>query len=193
MRDLNNFRLINKIEKSIINDSVLKISSEIVVYFKKKDCRFYISISSEQAESKFPSIYLVSYDKSKFLEERLKNENLHSAGIYFGFIKKGIFHLSLEGVEFLRDHKILPNCINITVNPKGEKSVLYGNDVVKSFTINVPPELKRNDLLAILNQKNEIIALARAEIDYSSFDNLKLNQKIARNLVDKGHYLRKKQ
>ncbi|NVM16575.1 MAG: hypothetical protein HWN80_02585 [Candidatus Lokiarchaeota archaeon] len=190
---MNNFRLINKIEKSIINDSVLKISSEIVAYFKKKDCRFYISISSEQGESKFPSIYLVSYDKNKILEERLKNENLHSAGIYFGFIKKGIFHLSLEGVEFLRDHKILPNSINITINAKGEKSVLYGNDIVKSFTINIPTELKRNDLLAIFNQKNEIIALARAEIDYSSFDNLKLNQKIARNLVDKGYYLRKKQ
>jgi len=193
MRDLNIFRLINKIEKSIINDSLLQISSEIVLFFKKNDYRFYISISDEQAESRFPLIYLVSYDKSKILEERLKNENIYSAGIYFGFIKKGIFHLSLEGIEFLRDHQIFPNTNKITINDEGEKSVLYGNDVLKSLIIKIHPELKRNDLLAVLNQKNEIIALARAEIDYSSFHNLKLNQKIARNLVDKGYYLRKKQ
>ncbi len=193
MRDLNIFRLINKIEKSMINDSLLKFTSEFVSFFRKNDYKFYVSISDKQAENKFPLIYLVSYVISKILEERLKNENIHSAGIYFGFIKKGVLHISLEGAEFMRNHQILPNSIKITINVKGEKSVLYGNDVVKSFTISIPPELKRNDLLAVLNQKNEIIALARAEIDYSSFDNLKLNQKIARNLVDKGYYLRKKQ
>ncbi|GAH07239.1 unnamed protein product, partial [marine sediment metagenome] len=55
------------------------------------------------------------------------------------------------------------------------------------------PELKKNTLLAVFNQKNEIIAIARATIDSSSFQNLKLNQKVAQNLVDKGYYLRKRQ
>ena len=123
----------------------------------------------------------------------MKNENIIAAGIYFGFIKKGIFHLSLEGVEFLRNHQILPNSNKITINEKGEKSILYGNDILKSAITIMPPELKKNNLLAVFNQKNEIIALARATIDSSSFQNLKSNQKIAQNLVDKGYYLRKKQ
>jgi len=193
MRDLNIFRLINKIEKSIINDSLLKISSETISFFKKNDYKFYISISDEQAKSRFPLIYLVSYDKSKILEERLKRGRIHSAGIYFGFIKKGILHISLEGVEFMRNHQVFPASNKITISEKGEKAILYGNDILKSVIANIPSNLKKNSLLAVINQNNEIIAIARAEIDYSSFNNLKLNQKIARNLVDRGYYLRKKQ
>jgi len=193
MRDLNIFRLLNKIEKSIINNSLLKLSSEVLPYFKKKDYRFYIFINDEQAESKFPLIYLVSYENSNILEERLKNENINTAGIYFGFIKKGIFHLSLEGAEFLHYHQILPNSNKITISEKGEKSILYGNDILKSVITMIPPELKKNNLLAVFNQKNEIIAIARVTIDSSSFQNLKLNQKVAQNLVDKGYYLRKRQ
>ena len=193
MRDLNIFRLINKIEKSIINDSFLKISVGTVSFFKKNDYKFYVSISDEQGENKFPLIYLVSYNKSKILEERLKFENIHSAGIYFGFIKKGVLHISLEGAELMRNHQILPDSNKITINEKGEKSILYGNDILKSAIANIPSNLKKNSLLAVINQNNEIIAIARAEIDYSSFHDLKLNQKIARNLVDRGYYLRKKQ
>ena len=193
MRDLNIFRLINKIEKSIINNSLLKLSPEVLPYFKKKDYEFYVFINDEQVESKFPLIYLVSYENSIILEERLKNENIHTAGIYFGFIKKGIFHLSLEGAEFLHYHQILPNSNKITISEKGEKSILYGNDILKSVITMIPPELKKNNLLAVFNQKNEIIAIARVTIDSSSFQNLKLNQKVAQNLVDKGYYLRKRQ
>ena len=193
MRDLNIFRLINKIEKSIINNSILKLSSEVLPYIEKKEFKIYIFVNDERAESKFPLIYLVSYEISNLLEERLKNENIHTAGIYFGFIKKGIFHLSLEGAEFLYYHQILPNGNKITISEKGEKSILYGNDIQKSVITMIPPELKENTLLAVFNQKNEIIAIARATIDTSSFQNLKLNQKVAQNLVDRGYYLRKRQ
>ena len=190
---MNTFRLINKIEKSIINNSLLKFSSEVLSYFKKKDHRFYIFINDEQRESKFPLIYLVPNDTSNILEDKLQNENIDAAGIYFGFIKKGIFHLSLEGAEFLLNQHILPNSNKITINEEGEKSILYGNDILKSVITMIPPKLKKNNLIAVFNQKNEIIALARATIDSSSFQNLKLNQKVAQNLVDKGYYLRKRQ
>ena len=193
MRDLNIFRLINKIEKSIITNSLLKLSPEVLPYFKKKNYRFYVFINDDQVESKFPLIYLVSYENSNILEESLKNENIHTAGIYFGFIKKGIFYLSLEGAEFLHYQQIFPNSNKITISEKGEKSILYGNDILKSVITMIPPELKKNNLLAIFNQRNEIIAIARATVDSSSFQNLKLNQKVAQNLVDRGYYLRKRQ
>ncbi len=93
----------------------------------------------------------------------------------------------------MRNHQILPNGNKITLSEKGEKSILYGNDILKSVIATMPPELKKNTLLAVFNQKNEIIAIARATIDSSSFQNLKLNQKVAQNLVDKGYYLRKRQ
>ena len=190
---MNTFRLINKIEKSIINNSLLKFSSEVLSYFKRKDHRFYIFINDEQRESKFPLIYLVPYDISNILEDKLQNENIDAAGIYFGFIKKGIFHLSLEGVEFLCNQQILPKSNKISISEEGEKSILYGNDILKKIITKKPPEFKKNNLFAVFNQKNEIIAIARATIDSSSFQNLKLNQKVAQNLVDKGYYLRKRQ
>ncbi len=190
---MNTFRLINKIENSFITNSLLKLSSEIISYFKKKDYRFYIFLEDEQAKSQFPFIYLVPSENSTILEEILKNENINAAGIYFGFIKKGIFHLSLEGVEFLHNLQILPNGNKIKISEKGEKSILYGNDILKSVITTMPSELKKNTLLAVFNQKNEIIAIARATIDSSSLQNLKLNQKVAQNLVDKGYYLRKRQ
>jgi ribosome biogenesis protein Nip4 len=190
---LNTFRLINKIEKSIINNSLLKFSSEVLSYFKKKDNWFYIFINDEQTKNKFPLIYLVPYENSNILEEKLKNENVNAAGIYFGFIKKGIFHLSLEGVEFLCNQQILPKSNKISISEEGEKSILYGNDILKSVITMIPTELKKDDLLAVFNQNKEIIAIARATIDSSSFQNLKLNQKVAQNLVDKGYYLRKRQ
>jgi len=193
MRDLKTFRLVNKIEKSIINNFLLKFSSKVLSYFKKKDYRFYIFINDEQTKSKFPLIYLVSSENRNLIEERLQNENIHTAGIYFGFIKKGIFHLSLEGTEFLQNQQMLPIGNKITINEKGEKSILYGNNILKSVITIIPPELKKNKLLAVFNQNNEIIAIARATIDSSSFQNLKLNQPVAQNLVDKGYYLRKRQ
>ena len=189
---MNTFRLINNIEKSIVDDTLLKISSEILS-FLKKDFRFYIYINDEQVRSKYPLIYLVSRDNSNFLEEKLKYENITTAGIYFGFIKKGFFHLGLEGVEFLDNHNILPKSRKITISEKGEKSILYGNDILKSVITTIPPVLEKNNILAVYNQKNEIIAIARATISVNSFQNLNLNQKVAQNLVDKGYYLRKKQ
>ena len=193
MRDLNIFRLINKIEKSIINDSLLKISSKVASFFKKSDYQFYIFFNEEQVESKFPLIYLVSYENNEILEERLKYEKIHSAGIYFGFIKKGVFHLSLEGADFLQDKQLLADSNQIVISVEGEKSILYGNDIPKSFIAKVPQELKKNDFLVVLNQHNELIALAVSEIDYSLFDKLKLSQNVAQNLIDKGYYLRRKQ
>ncbi|MFX1287663.1 MAG: PUA domain-containing protein [Promethearchaeota archaeon] len=101
--------------------------------------------------------------------------------------------MSLEGIEFLRDMQLIADSNQITINEEGEKSILYGNDILKSFIIKAPQELKENDLIAVLNQNNEIIALAVSKIDFCLFDKLKSNQNIAQNLIDKGYYLRKKQ
>jgi len=190
---LNTFRLINKIEKSIINNSLLKFSSEVLSYFKKKDYRFYIFINDEQTKNKFPLIYLVPYEISNFLEEKLKNENINAAGIYFGFIKKGIFHLSLEGAEFFLNKNIIPNQFILIVTNKGEKAILYGNPIIKKMVFNIPSDLQKKAILLVLNESRKLIALARSEIDYSNYNLLNQEDLVAKNLIDKGYYLRKKQ
>ena len=193
MRDLKTFRLVNKIETTMIYDSLLKLSPRILPYFEKNDYRLYISLNKLDAESKFPSIYLISRDQGNLLEKILKVEIVWSTGVYFGFIKKGIFFLSLEGVEFFHHQDKIPKSKQIIVNKEGEKSILYGNNVLKKMVRIMPLELKKNDFLVVFNQKQEIIAIAKSLFDYKTYQNLESNKITALNLVDKGYYLRKKQ
>ena len=190
---MNTFRLINKIEKSIITNSLQKFSSEVLSHIKKKDYRLYIFINDEQTKSKFPLIYLVSYINSNILEEKLKYENITTAGIYFGFVKKGIFYLSLEGAEFFLDENLIPNQFILSVTNKGEKAILYGNPIIKRMVINIPSDLQKNTILLVLNESRKLIALARSEIYYTNYKLLKQGDLVAKNLMDKGYYLRKKQ
>lgn len=193
MRDLKTFRLVNKIETTMIYDSLIKLSPNIIPFFEKNDYRLYISLNELESESKFPSIYLISRDQGNLLVKILNVEIVYSAGVYFGFIKKGIFFLSLEGVEFFHNQDKIPKSKHITVNKEGEKSILYGNNILKKMVRTIPLDLKKNDFLAVFNQNQEIIAIAESLIDYKSYQNLDSNKITALNLVDKGYYLRKKQ
>lgn len=192
MRDLKTFRLVNKIETTMIYDSLIKISQNILPVFEKNDYRLYISLNELETESKFPSIFLISKDQLRLLRT-LKNDKIISAGLYFGFIKKGIFFLSLEGVEFFHNHDKIPKSKQVIVNKEGEKSILYGNNIIKKMVRMMPLELKKNDFLVVFNQNQEIIAIAKSLIDYKSFQNIGSNKITALNLLDKGYYLRKKQ
>lgn len=193
MRDLKTFRLVNEIETTMIYDSLIKLSPNILPFFEKNDYRLYISLNELEAESKFPSIFLISHDQGNLLEKILKVEIVCSAGVYFGFIKKGIFFLSLEGVEFFHNQDKIPKSKQIIVNKEGEKSILYGNNVLKKMVIIMPLELKKNDFMVVFNQNQEIIAIAKSLIDYKSYQNIDSNKITAINLVDKGYFLRKKQ
>lgn len=193
MRDLKTFRLVNEIETTMIYDFLIKLSPILIPFFKKNDYRLYISLNEMEAESKFPSIFLIFKNQSILLEKVLKTKIVRSAGVYFGFIKKGVFFLSLEGAELLHKLDKFPINRRVVVNEKEEKSILYGNNILKKMVRTMPLELKKNDFLAVFNQNHEIIAISRARIDSSSFKKLDPNNIAALNLLDKGYYLRKKQ
>lgn len=193
MRDLNNFRPINEIEKSIINTSLQKFSVEIISHIKQDKYRIYILDNDKNKNTRFPLIFLVSYENSIILEEKLKNERVNSAGIYFGFIKKGEFYLSLEGAEFFFKNNIIQDRNILRVNNKGEKAILYGNPVVKSMVAGISSDLKKNLVMLVVNELREVLALARSEIDFSNYKLLKQRDLVAINLTDKGYYLRRKQ
>lgn len=192
MRDLKTFRLVNKIETTMIYDSIIKLSPNILPFFEKNDYRLNISLNELEAESKFPSIFLISKDQLKLLRT-LKNNKIISAGLYFGFIKKGNFYLSLEGAEFLYNNNLFSDLKRIHLNDKGEKSILYGNNVLKNMIHAIPGSLKKNDILLIFNRNDEIIALAQSKYNYQNIQKLKPKEIIAINLNDKGYYLRRNQ
>ncbi len=191
--DKNTFRNINNTEKNAIYNSLSKLSSKIITIISDLESEFFISFNSLSLEKRFPSIYLVPNSLIKIFNKIEQQIYINSAGIYFGFIKRNQFLLSLEGAELL--HKL--NCFTgrqqICLNNEGEKSILYGNKVLKNMIALVNHNLKKNDFVLIFNQKKELIALAKSQVDYNEIKMSNNNKQIAINLVDKGYYLRIKQ
>lgn len=193
MIESTNFRQINEIEKEIISKSLSKISPKIMQILIRSKKKLYISLIESNLKTNFPSIYLLSNDFLKGLDLIEVKTKIYSVGLYFGFIKKGNFYISLEGAEFLYKQGTLSDLKRLHLNNKGEKSVLYGNNILKKTVIKTPSNLQKGDFLLICNKLNEILAIAQSKVNNKNLQNLKPNEVIAFNLSDKGMYLREKQ
>ena len=192
MKNLKNFRIINDTEKTIIINSLSKISVNISPILDKIEFKLFILLNDLSSKNKFPSIFLVPNNLAR-IYNKIPNKDLSSAGLYFGFLKKNHFFLSLEGAEFLLNQNVFSEKNKIYVNENGEKAILYGNKILKKMIINIHVNLKKNDFLLVFNQLNELVAIAQSQVDFDEIQNLKPNESIAINLVDKGYYLRRKQ
>ena len=193
MNDAGIFRQINKIEFQIINNSLIKISAKFSATLDNLKSILYISIEKSTTEKLFPKIFLISYDQIKLINEINLKETIYAVGLYFGFIKKGNFYLSIEGAEYLSKQKLFSEFQRIEVNELGEKSILYGNHILKKMVVKIPEKLNENCFLLVFNESGEIIAIARSNVNKKSLQELSANKIIAINLSDKGYYLRKKQ
>jgi len=189
MNETLEFRKINEIEEKIIITSLTKISSEFQQIINDFKQFLYFSTESLTSRSKFPKIFLISKDQNILLQS-LNYDRIISVGLYFGFIKKGNFHISIECAEFLLKNNVLSDLKKLYVNNKGEKSILYGNNILKNMIIKFPISLRKKDLLLIINKNDEILALALSKFDFQDIQEAKPKDVIAINLIDKGMYLR---
>ncbi|MFX1314560.1 MAG: hypothetical protein ACFE9T_01760 [Promethearchaeota archaeon] len=193
MKDIKMFREVTDNENIIIFNSISKISSKISLILKEIDYKIYLALNNKISKNDNPSIFLIPNNLIKHLANLSQEIRVDSAGLYFGFIKKREFYLSLEGTEFLLNLSCFSEDHKIYVNEEGEKSILYGNKILKSMILNIPLNLKKNSFLLVFNPNNELIAIANSKVSYSAYQNLNYNDLVALNLVDKGYYLRKKQ
>lgn len=193
MRKLNNFRIVNEYEKSIILKTLGEICQNSDIFRKKFKDKLYISFDKYSYRDQNPSIFIISTEHSKLIEQLNKNIQITSGGLYFGFFKKESFRLSLEGAEFLVNNEGLFNDQILIIDANGEKSILYGNDIKKGNVINIPAKLRKDELLVIMNEQNEFCALAQSLIVNQDFTRINPLDIMALNLIDKGYYLRKMQ
>ena len=191
--DISKFRPINKIEKNIITNSILKISHKALLALENSKFSLFISFIPISSENKYPSIYLIPNDLAKTVGIVEQETEVCSAGVYFGFIKIDKFYLSLEGAELLYRLNSFPKNTQLISNEEGEKSILYGNNILKKNIIKIPQILTKNELLLVFNKAKELIALSICQVNNSNAQELNPNETIALNLVDKGYYLRAKQ
>ena len=189
MKETSEFRAINDIETRMIVKSLAEITPKVINI--KTEFQLFISLSKSGYE--YPNIFLIPKELSKCIVEHRHQNKIHFAGIYFGFIKKGKFFISLEGIEHLLKLDFFSDNQMVIVSNQAEKSVLYGNNILKKMVSRISPNVKKNDIVLIMNQSNELISIAKMHIDYSGIQELPGNDEFAMNIVDKGIYLRKKQ
>jgi ribosome biogenesis protein Nip4 len=193
MNDIENFRQINSFEREIILQSLSTISPKILQILDDLQCFIYISFIQKEIKNIFPEIFLLSNNQKKIVElVKIKNI-IHSGGLYFGFIKNSNFYLSLEGAEFLFKKQLIPQFKHLILNKKGEKSFLYGNNILKDMIEKFPHSIKINDFLIVINKLGEILGLALSKCEDKNIHSLGPKTISAINLSDKGYYLRKAQ
>ena len=193
MIDNKKFRIINNTEKKVIRDSLLKITIQLETISNSLNIELLISFNNLITEPKFPSIFLAPRSLVNTIRGFDSEIAITSMGVYFGFIKKNRFLLSLEGAEFLNKVKPFSEKHHLYVNLEGEKAILYGNHIRKKFLYKNPIKLERNNFLLVFNILNELISIAYSQVSYLTIDKLRPNDLIAKNLIDKGYYLRKEQ
>ncbi len=187
------FRQINSIETSIIATTFNNISPELSHILENMKNLLYILINNSTTQKDYPSIYLITDEQQKSFNEINILNRIYAAGLYFGFLKKGIFYFSIEGVEYLCKNGIFTDFKQLHLTKGGEKSFLYGNNILKKMVKKSPTNLKEKDFLLILNEIDEIVGLGISRVNNETISKVKPNDVYAINISDKGRYLRKKQ
>ncbi len=195
MKDSINFRALNDFEAGMLKKGLIEISPKGIKFFENNINYFYVKLKSDVEHKSLPMIFFVS-EETKNLIDRIKNKGkIESGGIYFGFLKKGKFYLSLEGAEYLYKNRIFPESQTVFVNDKGEKSILYGNDLKKRMAKRYSEKLSKGDSILILNKLGEVCALGLTKLNGYAIKKKSEDDEspIALTLIDKGYYLRKLQ
>ncbi|MFX0034213.1 MAG: hypothetical protein ACFE9I_01070 [Candidatus Hermodarchaeota archaeon] len=193
MIESSNFREINEIEKEIIFQTLSTISPNFSQFMIRSKNILYISFKELNSKTNYPNTFLVSNLFQENLGLIKLNSKIHSLGLYFGFFKRRRFYLSLEGAEFLYKKGMLSAIKFLYVNKKGEKSILYGNNILKNMILKIPSNIQKEDYLLIFNEIDEILALAQSKVESKNIKQLNPEDLVAFNLSDKGIYLREKQ
>lgn len=193
MRDLEQFRLVNQFELNIIDSSISKLNPKLHDFLTQNFKKIYIILADLSSRVNYPSIFLVSDELQSSINHLRHIRELLVVGLYLGFLKKNEFYLSLEGADYFYHNSLISKHRLIVINIKGEKSILYGNDITKEMVIHFPKNIQIGDIFLIINELNELLAISIAKVDSTMLPNLKLKDVIAQNLVDKGIYLRETQ
>ncbi|MHA1129347.1 MAG: hypothetical protein ACTSQQ_00950 [Candidatus Helarchaeota archaeon] len=139
------------------------------------------------SEGQWIEIFLVPAQLSKVFQQINTYRKPYFIGSHIGEISKRQFKISLEGITLISEHVGKKTVLN----NKGEKIVLYGRDLSKDEVLQIPRNIQRNDLSILINEHREALALGKYLVDGDRINTVSKTQKIIKNVIDKGWYLRK--
>ena len=92
----------------------------------------------------------------------------------------------MQGADVIA--RISKNFPHVIVNETAENLILYGRDVLGQSIINTSNMLKENEIVILLNTKNEPLGIGRTKVSGESL--LRHGKSTIVTLVDAGSYLR---
>ena len=172
-----------------------------------------------QFEGRERDIFLVPTSMSKMVKKLSKDLPLMHAGIHLGYVRPKrthsgyvrAFFLSYEGGRFIYEFiinnhpELLKDIQTIQLNAKGERSFLYGKEIIFEDVISNTSKLIKKKIIFVLNQKINYIGIALLlvkqagkkkpeEPGQKKWDVHSRSQNFTvslMNLIDAGYYLRK--
>lgn len=142
------------------------------------------------ASAALKTIYLATPE----IEYIAVNTQPSLAGLAIGHLKKQ-FMPTMAGADLFarlaqnnNNDKNNNNKFYVTVNENAEKLVLYGRDVMGESIVSASEQLNQNDLVILLNTKNEAIGIGKTR--FSGKLILRNGKVTITTLVDAGYYLR---
>ena len=172
-----------------------------------------------QFEGRTRDVFLVPTSMSRTVRKLSKDLPLMHAGIHLGYVRPKrthsgyvrAFFLSYEGGRFIYEFiinnhpELLKDIQTIQLNAKGERSFLYGKEIIFEDVISNTSKLIKKKIIFVLNQKNNYIGIALLlvkqagkkkpeEPGQKTWDVHSRSQNFTvslMNLIDAGYYLRK--
>lgn len=172
-----------------------------------------------QYEGNSNEIFLVPIEISQLVKKFTKKIPIFHAGIHLGYMRRKrthtgferAFYLSYEGGEFIYSiiqsslKKLKSEIQTITLDVKGEKSFLYGQNIDFESVISDTSKLSKKRVIFVLNNQKRYIGLSlllvkqagavnseakdsKFQAEYSRSPNFTL---ALINLIDAGYFLRK--
>lgn len=141
------------------------------------------------AEGPRTEAYLTPPEVASSLEKLLKNRMPYSLGLFAGGVERERLQVSLELASYFAG--ILPDRKLVTLKNEAEQPVLYGRDVLAGSIQHIEKTVRKRELIALTSQQEEILALGEMLADAQDLQRAAPNQRVIRNLIDKGWYLRK--
>ena len=175
------FRKANKEEVMIITSAIAEFGKNLPLKILENE-KILISKNREK------KVFLVSKEVYRQFVHIKKNETPYFIGVNIGEIGKNKrFKLSIEGIHEVGKHTKK----KVIVSDKGEQFVLYGHSILKKSVIRIPKNLKKGSNVIVANVYGDPIGLGRLHVNSEEIQNLKDEDLILINVLDRGWYLRK--
>lgn len=163
-----------------------------------RDLKEQLAVTKHQSDQRWkwviaegPRIeaYLAPQEVASSLERLLKTRMPYSIGLFAGAVENGELQVSLELASSLT--RLLPKRKIVLLRDEAEQPVLYGRDVLAGSIQYIERTVNKRELIILENTAGEILALGQLLLATEELERAAPKQRVIRNLIDKGWYLRK--